>query len=184
MSTWQSQSVDVPQLKRSTRWKTYRMAATTASEILLTLLVWALLGRLWESSADKPLLRGWMLSWSVLTPLLGWWAFMLRRGLWRATDESVLALLRLRLDRARGGIRMGRFTLWVCGITGLVTVPWLVAMHSGSPPGTNWRGVWGPALFVTVWLLAYSVGSLVYLRQRRREIVEIEQLLRNLEATA
>ena len=186
MSTWQSQSVDVPKLKRSTRWKTYRMALTTISEILLTLFVWALLGRYWEPSEDKPLLRGWMLSWSVLTPLLGWWTFRLRRGLWRATDESVMALLRLRLDRAHGGIRMARFTLWVCAIMAVVTGPWLVAVHSDAPPppGASWHRVWGPVLFVTVWLLAYVVGSLVYLRQRRQEITQIERLLRKVDTTA
>ena len=186
MSTWQSQPVDAPKLRRSTRWKTYRMALTTGSEILLTLFVWALLGRYWELSGDKPLLRGWMLSWSVLTPLLGWWTFRLRRGLWRATDESVMALLRLRLDRAHGGIRMARFTLWVCAIMAVVTGPWLVAVHSDAPPpsGAHWSRVWGPVLFVTVWLLVYVVGSLVYLRQRRQEIAQIERLLRKVDTTA
>jgi hypothetical protein len=185
MSAWQSQSVDVPKLKRSTRWKTCRMALMTASEILLTLFVWATLLQSWEAFADKPLLRGWMLGWSVLTPLMGWWAFRLRRGQWRAADESVLALLRLRLDRARGGIRMARFTLWTCAFMAVVTGPWLVVMHFGShlPPGTPSHKAWGAALFVTVWLLAFIIASLVYLRQRRREVTELELLLGKLDAT-
>lgn len=186
MSAWQSQSVDVPKLKRSTRWKTYRMALTTASEILLTLLVWGILVQSWEPSANNPLLRGWMLAWSVLTPLLAWWTFRLRRGLWRAADESVLALLRLRLDRARGGIRMARFTLCACAVMALVTGPWLVVVQSRLPalPGTPWHRVWGAALLMTVGLLTYIIGSWVYLRRRRREVAEIERLLRKLDATA
>lgn len=161
------------------------MAVTSASEILLILVVWALLVYLWESSADKPLLRGWMLSWSVLTPLLVWWAFRLRRELWRAADESVLTLLRLRLDRARGAIRMAHFNLWLCAIIPVITGLWLVAVQSIShlPSGTSSHRVWWAVLFGTVGLLAFVTGSLVYLRQRRREVSELERLLEKLNAS-
>lgn len=184
MTTWQSQPVDMPKLMRATRWKTRRMMLMTAWEILTIIFIWAMTLMHWERSAQWPMTRYWMLFWCVATPVVVWIAISLRRGTWNAADDSLAGLLRLQRDRAVSGIRMGRYTIALCGVLGVFTFAWLsIGLHLYPvPAGEPWHRIAIPFAFTAVWLLMFVLVSLIYIRRRHGEIDKVQSLLRDLES--
>ena len=179
-TTWQAQPVDLPALRRSTRWHTLRLYSVVAFELAVVLMIWAL-AIYWQWIKPLPTLWqiwGWL--WAVLAPLLTGFNLRARAGSWRAPEDSIRGLLELKRARAQGSLRMIRF--------GNATLPYAIAL------AWLWNGLslwlyppksWGPAAFsgavlVTVTLLLWLALCNRRARRDRRTIAEAERLLQDL----
>lgn len=179
-TTWQAQTVDLPSLRRRTRWQTWRLYALIGIELLVVLMIWAL-AIYWQWFKPLPTLWqvwGWL--WAVLAPLLTAFNLRARAGSFRRVDDSVRGLLELKKARAEGSLRTIRF--------GNAVLPYAIAL------GWLWNGlaVWlyppkaisllsfSGALLVTATLLLWLQLCRRWARRERRIIAEAEQWLQDL----
>jgi hypothetical protein len=179
VDTWQAQPVDLPRLRRRTRWKTWRMRAVVAGELAATLFLFVLTWWAWDRPGTTDLHRLWFAIWCVSIPFAQAFTLAARRGIWRTRDDSVSALLRLQHDRARAGERLGLSSIVICLVMLIALGAWSIAFHLQHPPADAAiaaRRLWtlGAAF---AWLVGFAAVSWWYLRRQRRERAHWRNLL-------
>jgi len=179
-ATWRAQPVDLPRLRRETHWKTWRMRLAVASELAASLFLFGFMVWAWDRPDTTDLHRYWFALCAVaLLPLLRL-SLSARRGLWQASDDTVVGLLRLRIARARSGERLGWITIGVTVAMLVAASIWVALfehLHPPADPAHAVRRLWklaGLLLFCFAWI----GGSYWYIRARRRERARWEALLR------
>lgn len=179
-SAWQAQPVDLPKLRRSTRWHTVRLYAFAAVELAVVLAVWAL-AIYWQWMEPLPTLWqvwGWL--WAVLAPALTVFNMRARAGSWRAREDNVRGLLELRRARAQSSLRLLQF--------GERCIPYAIALAwlwNGLalwlyPPRKLDLWSFSGGLLVTAFMLCWWALCKRRARQDRRTIAETERLLQEL----
>jgi len=179
-NTWQAQAVDLPALRRRTRWYTARMVALISLEIAIVLMIWTL-AIYWRWFQPLPTLwQVWTWLWAVLAPVMTYFNLRARRGTWRAQQDSVHGLLELRIRRANANLKTIRYGT-IFSPAGMV-LGWIwngltVWQYGGDGP---WWLLYSGALMVTLiiggWLLV--IGH--YARRERRTLAVTESLLQDL----
>lgn len=182
-ATWRAQSVDLPRLRRETRWKTWRMRLAVAMELLSAAVLYGFALWAWDRPDTTDLHRYWIAFCGALMPLLLWLSLSARRGLWRAADPSVLGLLRLRIARARSGERLGWLTLAITAVMLVAASAWIALFDHLQPTpnaATAARRLW-LWLGIVVFSLGWIGGSAWYIRACRRARARWQGLLRQLD---
>jgi len=182
-ATWRAQPVDLPRLRRETHWKTWRMRLAVAGELLSAAVLYGFAIWAWERPDTTDLHRYWIALWCAVMPLLLWLSLSARRGLWRAADESVVGLLRLRIARARSGERLGWLTIGVTAAMLVAASLWIGLFHHLHPTADTAkaaRRLWG-LVGIVVFSLSWIGGSWWYIRARRRERARWEGVLRQMD---
>ena len=181
--TWQSQKIDLPQLKRSTRWKTWRMIANGALEFLMVFYVWGITWFLWDKVSDSAVWLSWLLMWCIVAPICFVFSFKAKRGLWRTDDQTVVGLLKLKWRRLDWAVKGARIATIFFLISLLLSVLWGVAsmILEPAPADEPWYRLWIAVASTSVWLLGASMVSVWYRRRQARELKNVERLLAELE---
>ncbi len=180
-ATWQAQPVDLPKLRTATRWKTLRMWLVSGSEVAALLWLYGLC-LFWLP--DKP--RGvsiFLWCWALLCTVFWWLSMRHRRGTWRPKNDSVHALLELKLARARAGRKLARWSFWIAWFSILVSFA-VAAFLLGVDKPLTWTQRYGPATISSLILMLWALAAHVYQRQRERELRDLQQLLQDLDRSA
>ena len=181
-TTWQALPVDELRLRRATRWKTWRMAANAALEVLVIFYVWGITWWLFDSLSEDPVLRSWLLFWCAATPLCVAWSFWNKRGLWRVADTTTLAMLQLQKLRAEAGVRYARFSIHGM-VFSIVLTLLFGAWANGLDASASWRQ-WLPFVMTTVWLMLGIGLTAWYRRRQQRKRSEVSELLKEFDSRA
>lgn len=179
-TTWQAQTIDLPSLRRRTRWQTWRLYALISFELLVVLMIWAL-AVYWQWFKPLPVLWqiwGWL--WAVLAPLLTVFNLRARAGSFRRVDDSVRGLLELKKARAEGSLRTIRFGNAVLPYAIVLAWCWNGLAVWLYPPKAVTVMSFSGGLLVTVTLLLWLQLCRRRARRERRIIAEAEQWLQEL----
>ena len=180
-TTWQAQTIDLPSLRRSTRWHTLRLYGLLAIELLTVVGIWAM-AIYWQWIQPLPTLwQVWAWLWAVLAPALTYMNIRARAGSWQVREDSVRGLLELKQARAQASLRMIRF--------GNRCLPYAIALAwfwNGLalwlyPPKVFSLWSFSGALLVTLLLGAWAWLCTRRARGDRRTIAETEKLLQDLD---
>ncbi|QGX40375.1 hypothetical protein [Permianibacter aggregans] len=177
-TTWQLLPIDELRLRRSTRWKTWRMAANATLEVLVIFYVWAMTFWFW-GDLHSVIWRSWLLLWCVLTPFFVAWSFYNKRGTWQSRDETTVALLMLRKQRAEAGIRYAKNSVIAMLSSAAMAVLFGVIDQGYAPAAEEmlWYRVWWPVIFVVAWLVFGAAITEWYRRLQQRKLAEVSKLL-------
>lgn len=177
-AAWQAQPVDLDALRRATARRTRRMQLLMALDILAAVAGAALavhaLFNLDNGYASAAAVVG--LASLMLALLLNW---RLRRGLWRASGDSAVDLLKLQRKRCVNALRMaqwGPLFLPLGALAGSLLargeVPKLVSLN--LPPPVK-------LALLAVLIVGFCVGTVLYIRRQRRRIAAIDTHLAQLD---
>lgn len=178
--TWQAQEIDLPTLKRKTRWKTVRMLLNGALEFFVVFYVWGMTWWMWERVAQSPIWGSWLVFWSIITPIMLLWSWRAKRGMWRTMDESVLGLLRLKQKRVEWAVRGARLSIWGMLLSAALVMVWGGASWLFEPTQSAQTSHQFPfrILLAVAWLLVSAIGTECYRRYQVKKLAEVNALLR------
>lgn len=182
---WQTQKVDLPRLQSQTRWKTRLMTFLVGLEIATIPFVWGITWWMWSQRSPSTLWQVWMLFWCIVTPILTWWNLRMRRGTWRAENNSLMALLQLKRKRVFVVVNMAKQSLRLLIVCALLVVAFdLYAWFTGhlSNRSEDFLLGWltGTTLAI-LWLLVWAIGSHFYGKSKHRELEQLDRLLNELQ---
>jgi hypothetical protein len=147
-------------------------------------LLWWYSWWMWPKAGS--VLKGWLLLWCLLAPLLTWWWWHLRRGTWRAPGASLHDLLALKRKRLQVAERMAFHSWWmliVCAF--LIVIVAIARWYDGELAGKSAAfraGYWVGVSVSLVWLCLWLVGVYFYRKKKRRQLQEIDKLISELDA--
>jgi hypothetical protein len=180
-TAWRAQPIDVDALRRAALRRARRMKLMMVLDVVLALLALALALRLLVSGADFWPRVGIGIGLAALAAsvLIN---YRLRRGLWQAANDSVAGLLTLQRARRRNAIRMA---LWGPLFLPLGVLSGLLIGRGTAPALTpaGWP-LWLRLALAGGIMVAFGVGSLLYVRRQRRQIAAIDAHLAQMEPPA
>jgi hypothetical protein len=179
-AAWQAQPVDLDHLRRATRRRTWRMRLLMVLDLVCAAILVA--GGAYLFAADAGL-------WPRVGAAIGVATlgisvlinYRLRSGLWHTAHDSVIGLLKLQRERRRNAIRMalwGPLFLPFGMLTGLLIGPNIALPLAPGQPR------WLKILLVSGLLIAFCIGTVLYVRRQRRHIAAIDALLEQMEPPA
>lgn len=178
-AAWQAQPVDLAALRRATARRTRRMQWLMALDILFTVVAAAgaalLFFNVGNGYARAAAVVG--LASAVLALLLNW---RLRRGLWHASGDNAVALLKLQRKRCVNALRMalwGPLFLPLGALTGALVARGEVPRLAGLQLPPLYKLV-----LLAVLLVGFCAGTVLYVRRQRRRIAAIDAHLAQLES--
>lgn len=177
-SAWRAQPVDLASLQRASLRRAWRMRLMMALDVASALLAVALAARLYLGGAEFWPRVGIGIGIAALAAsvLIN---YRLRRGLWHAANDSVLALLTLQRERRRNAIRM---VMWGPLFLPLGLLSGLLIGRGQSPAATSsgWP-LWLRLALAAALIAAVCVGSVLYVRRQRRQIAAIDAHLAQMD---
>jgi hypothetical protein len=180
-AAWQAQPVDLDSLRRATARRTRRMQLLMALDIFFVVAAAAgavlLFFNVDNGYARAAAVVG--LASVALALLLNW---RLRRGLWRASGDSAVDLLKLQRKRCVNALRMaqwGPLFLPLGALTGTLVargeVPKVLSLQ--LPPTYK-------LVLLAVLVIGFCAGTVLYVRRQRRRIAAIDAHLAQLESAS
>lgn len=180
-AAWQAQPVDLGSLRRATARRTRRMQLLMALDIFFVAAAAAgavlLFFNVDNGYARAAAVVG--LASVALALLLNW---RLRRGLWRASGDSAVDLLKLQRKRCVNALRMaqwGPLFLPLGALTGTLVargeVPKVLSLQ--LPPTYK-------LVLLAVLVIGFCAGTVLYVRRQRQRIAAIDAHLAQLESAS
>lgn len=180
-AAWQAQPVDLGSLRRATARRTRRMQLLMALDVFFVVAAAAgavlLFFNVDNGYARAAAVVG--LASVALALLLNW---RLRRGLWRASGDSAVDLLKLQRKRCVNALRMaqwGPLFLPLGALTGTLVARGEVPKVLSLPLPPTYKLV-----LLAVLVIGFCAGTVLYVRRQRRRIAAIDAHLAQLESAS
>lgn len=180
-AAWQAQPVDLDALRRATARRSRRMQLLMLLDVISAVAAGAIAVYLFLDSASLQARLGAAVGIAAMAAAL-LINYRLRRGLWRASGDSAVELLKLQRKRCVNALRMA---LWGPVFLPLGALTGVLLSRSGTPLLAS-LSLPPPYKFVllAVLLVGFGAGTVFYVRRQRRRIAAIDAHLAQLEPPA
>ena len=173
---WQHLQPDVPALKKSMRWVTWRMRCIVALDVLVLLLFIPF----WIYIFDKPQsssVKVWFGTMFLLAVIGVYFDIYLRKGLWQDDLSSTRAMLEFVYRRTLGGVRLARFSIIYMALFFVSISGWVGYTYFFEPEQLQKDFALIGILLGYCMIAAVVIGAVWYRKRKQREVENIKQML-------
>lgn len=179
-AAWQAQPVDLDALRRATTRRSRRMKLLMALDVAGALVLALIAVHLFLSNASTEARLGAAVGIASMAAavLIN---YRLRRGLWQATGDNAVDLLKLQRQRCVNAVRMalwGPLFLPLGALTGVL----LARGKAVSDVGWQWLPLYKLVL-LAIFITAFGIGTALYVRRQRRRIAAIDAHLAQMDSS-
>ncbi|MCO7226802.1 hypothetical protein [Pleionea sp. CnH1-48] len=177
VNEWQHHTPDLPALKRTMRWETWRMKLIIVMDFIALLALIPAMAYLFsgEHTTSFKVFFVFLSIWAVIG---AYFDLRLRQGLWQQDGSSTRHMLEFALKRANAGVHIARFTVIYIAIFMMALIGWVAYLSVYEMAILSQEERWFALVVSLVVSAGVLVGGILFGRKKKQEAEQLTGMLR------